>query len=119
MQEIQEIQEREEIKGLGDYLTVLLRRKKQFMIAAAIILAISVLLAVGLPSIYQSKATILIEQQEIPTDLVRSTVTSYAGERIQVISQKVMTTDNLSKIINDYDLYKTDRKTTKSNETES
>jgi uncharacterized protein involved in exopolysaccharide biosynthesis len=112
MQEIQEIQEREEIKGLGDYLTVLLRRKKQFMIAAAIILAISVLLAVGLPSIYQSKATILIEQQEIPTDLVRSTVTSYAGERIQVISQKVMTTDNLSKIINDYDLYKTDRKTT-------
>lgn len=104
--------ETEDIKGLGDYLAILNRRKKQFIVPAVIIFVISVLLAIGLPSVYQSKATILIEQQEIPTDLVRSTVTSYAGERIQVISQKVMTTENLSKIINNYDLYKEDRKTT-------
>jgi uncharacterized protein involved in exopolysaccharide biosynthesis len=109
---MQEIAEMEDIKGLGDYLAILNRRKKQFIIPAVIIFVICVLLAIGLPSVYQSKATILIEQQEIPTDLVRSTVTSYAGERIQVISQKVMTTENLSKIINNYDLYKRERKTT-------
>lgn len=109
---MQDIAEMEDIKGLGDYLAILSRRKKQFIIPAVVIFVICVLLAIGLPSVYQSKATILIEQQEIPTDLVRSTVTSYAGERIQVISQKVMTIDNLSKIINSYDLYKDDRKTT-------
>ncbi len=102
----------EEIKGLGDYLAILGRRKKQLIIPAIVILVASILLAFGLPSIYQSKATILIEQQEIPVDLVRSTVTSYAGERIQMISQRVMTTDNISKIIDSYGLYKDERKTT-------
>ncbi len=106
------MQEMEEMNGLGDYLGILGRRKKQFIVPAIIIFVISILLAVGLPSVYQSKATILIEQQEIPVDLVRSTVTSYAGERIQVISQKVMTTDNLSKIINSYDLYRDERDST-------
>jgi uncharacterized protein involved in exopolysaccharide biosynthesis len=109
---MQELTEMEDVKGLGDYLAILSRRKKQFIIPAAVIFVICALLAIGLPSVYQSKATILIEQQEIPTDLVRSTVTSYAGERIQVISQKVMTTENLSKIVNNYDLYKDERKTT-------
>jgi uncharacterized protein involved in exopolysaccharide biosynthesis len=109
---MQELAEAEDYKGLGDYLSILIRRKKQFIIPAVAIFIICVLLALGLPSVYQSKATILIEQQEIPTDLVRSTVTSYAGERIQVISQRVMTTDNLSKIINQYGLYKVERKTT-------
>lgn len=105
-----ETEEMEDIKGLGDYLAILNRRKKQLIIPAAIIFLLSILLAIGLPAVYQSKATILIEQQEIPTDLVRSTVTSYAGERIQMISQRVMTTENLSKIINDYGLYKDERK---------
>lgn len=107
-----ETEEMEDIKGLGDYLAILNRRKKQLIIPAALIFVASILLAIGLPAVYQSKATILIEQQEIPTDLVRSTVTSYAGERIQMISQRVMTTDNLSKIINDYDLYRDERKST-------
>jgi polysaccharide biosynthesis transport protein len=106
------MEEMEDIKGLGDYLSILGRRKKQLIIPAIIILVASALLAFGLPSIYQSKATILIEQQEIPVDLVRSTVTSYAGERIQMISQRVMTTENLSKIIDSYGLYKDERKTT-------
>jgi uncharacterized protein involved in exopolysaccharide biosynthesis len=106
------MQEMEDIQGLGDYLAVFGRRKKQFVIPAVIIFVVSVLLAIGLPSVYQSKATILIEQQEIPVDLVRSTVTSYAGERIHVISQRVMTTDNLTKIINKYDLYKDEREST-------
>jgi uncharacterized protein involved in exopolysaccharide biosynthesis len=109
---MQEAHEMEDIKGLGDYLSILMRRKKQFIIPAVLIFIISVFLALGLPAVYQSKATILIEQQEIPADLVRSTVTSYAGERIHVISQKVMTTENLSKVINQYDLYKDKRKTT-------
>jgi len=107
-----ETEEMEDIKGLWDYLAILNRRKKQLIIPAALIFVASILLAIGLPAVYQSKATILIEQQEIPTDLVRSTVTSYAGERIQMISQRVMTTDNLSKIINDYDLYRDERKST-------
>ncbi|MCB1830847.1 MAG: lipopolysaccharide biosynthesis protein [Chromatiaceae bacterium] len=100
----------EDVKGLGDYLEILDRRKKQFIVPALLILLASVGLAFGLPSIYRSEATILIEQQEIPDDLVRSTVTSFAGERIQIISQRVMTTKNLSRIIEEYGLYEDERK---------
>ncbi len=104
--------EEEDIKGLGDYLAILTRRKKQLIIPALVILLLSVILAISLPSVYRSEATILIEQQEIPVDLVRSTVTSYAGERIQMINQRVMTTNNLSKIIDQYKLYEDERKNT-------
>ncbi|MDH5572928.1 MAG: lipopolysaccharide biosynthesis protein, partial [Gammaproteobacteria bacterium] len=61
-----------------------------------------------LPAVYRSSATILIEQQEIPQDLVRSTITSYADQRIQVTSQRVMTTTNLMEIISKFNLYKDD-----------
>ncbi|MCG8103589.1 MAG: hypothetical protein N0C91_14520 [Candidatus Thiodiazotropha endolucinida] len=97
--------EEEELLGIGDYIAILKRRKMQLIIPAAIIMLLSIGLALGLPSIYHAEATILIEQQEIPSELVRSTVTSYAGERIQVISKRVMTTENLGKIIDDYGLY--------------
>jgi polysaccharide chain length determinant protein (PEP-CTERM system associated) len=97
--------EEEELLGIGDYIAILKRRKMQLIIPAGIILLLSIGLAIGLPSIYRAEATILIEQQEIPSELVRSTVTSFAGERIQVINQRVMTTENLGKIIEDYGLY--------------
>ncbi|MET0070404.1 MAG: lipopolysaccharide biosynthesis protein [Candidatus Thiodiazotropha sp.] len=101
--------EEEELLGIGDYLAILKRRKMQLIVPAAIILLLSIGLALGLPSIYRSEATILIEQQEIPSELVRSTVTSYAGERIQVISQRVMTTENLGNIIENYGLFEEER----------
>ncbi|MCG8056535.1 MAG: lipopolysaccharide biosynthesis protein [Candidatus Thiodiazotropha endolucinida] len=104
--------EEEELLGIGDYIVILKRRKNQLIIPAAIIFLVSIVLAIGLPSIYRSEATILIEQQEIPNELVRSTVTSFAGERIQVISQRVMTTENLGKIIDNYGLYQNDRENT-------
>jgi polysaccharide biosynthesis transport protein len=104
--------EEEELLGIGDYLAILKRRKTQLIVPAAIIMLMSIGLAVGLPSVYRAEATILIEQQEIPNELVRSTVTSYAGERIQVISQRVMTTENLGKIIDEYGLYQEKRNDT-------
>ena len=84
---------------LSDYLTVLKRRKVALLLPMLLIFIISIALALGLPPVYRSTATILIEQQEIPQDLVRSTVTSYAAERIQIISQKVMSWENLIRIM--------------------
>lgn len=97
--------------SLGDYLEVLKRRRKPGLLAAAIVLLIALLLSLLLPSIYRSRAVILIEQQEIPSELVRSTVTSFADQRIQMISQRVMTTSNLSEIMQRYDLYTAERRT--------
>jgi polysaccharide biosynthesis transport protein len=91
--------------SLSEYLEIGRRRLRTILSAGGAGFGLSVLLAFLLPAVYQSKATILIEQQEMPTELVRSTVTSYADERVQVISQRVMTTETLLDIIRRYNLY--------------
>jgi succinoglycan biosynthesis transport protein ExoP len=91
--------------NLREFLAAAARRRKWIIITAAGGLLVTLLLALFLPAYYRSTGTILIEQQELPTELVRSTVTSYADQRVQVISQRVMTTKNLLDIIRRYDLY--------------
>src|SRR5271155_1460965 len=76
-----------------------------FWIVGSAALVTTLLLAVLLPATYRSMATILIEQQEIPQELVRSVITSFADQRVQIISQRVMTTQNLLSLIERYNLY--------------
>ncbi|WP_262963891.1 lipopolysaccharide biosynthesis protein [Methylobacter psychrophilus] len=90
---------------IKDYLNIVKRRSKYLLIPFVVVSILSVVLAVALPSVYRSIATILIEEQEIPSDLVRSTVTSFADQRIQVISQRIMTRSNLIEIIKKFDMY--------------
>ncbi|MCP4042458.1 MAG: lipopolysaccharide biosynthesis protein, partial [Gammaproteobacteria bacterium] len=97
-------------KTLNDYLGALRRRKVQWLSVIVLILVISAGVAFGLPAVYRATGTILIEQQEIPTELVRSTVTSYADQRIQVINQRVMTSTNLLEVVQKYNLYIDERK---------
>ena len=96
--------------GLTDYIAILRRRRWYLIVPAVVIFAVAVAVAMLMPATYRSEATILIEQQQIPQDLVRSTVTSYADQRVQIISQRVMTTANLSNVIEKYDLYAAERK---------
>src|SRR5215813_9814201 len=90
---------------IADHIATLRRRRVLMLASFAVVLVICILVAVLWPATYRSSATILIEQQEVPTDLVRSTISSYADQRIQTISQRVMTTKTLLEIINRYDLY--------------
>jgi len=99
------------IKTLKDYIAIFQRRKMLLFVTIFIVFSACAAVAYVLPSVYRSTATILIEQQEIPQELVRSTVTSFADQRIQVISQRVMTRSNLLEIINKFGLYEKDQKT--------
>ena len=102
----------EEVKGLGDYLNILWRRK-YWIITPAVLLAIATMVVVfSLPATYKSQGTILIESQEIPNDLVRSTVTSYADQRIEVIKQRLMTTSRVMDMVKKYNLYVAERQKT-------
>ncbi len=95
----------EEVKGLADYLDIIRRRKYWIIFPALVLMIASVSVAYLLPSSYKSEGLILIESQEIPSDLVRSTVTSYADQRIEVIKQRIMTTKKVMGIVNKYKLY--------------
>ena len=100
----------EEQKDFREYLSFAARRRWPMLFTAIVIVAISSAVAVLLPPAYRSTATILIEEQEIPADLVRTTISSFADQRIQVISQQVMTRNTLMQIVEKYDLYPKVRK---------
>ncbi len=83
-----------------------LRRRKWIGLAVAIIgAAAAVAYVMSLPATYRSTATILIEEPDVPQDLVKSTVSTYANERLQIIQQRVMTSQHLSQIIDQFGLY--------------
>jgi len=99
----------EHTKELSDYLDAFRRRRTSILSIAAVFFAISVIVALAWPPVYRSMAAILIEEQEVPSDLIRSTITSYATQRIQTINQRVMTRANLMTIIEKYGLYRNKR----------
>ncbi|MEP7246189.1 MAG: lipopolysaccharide biosynthesis protein [Gammaproteobacteria bacterium] len=99
----------EKTASLRDYMQAIKRRRKWLIIIVTTGMLAAILMAMLLPAHYRSMGTILIEQQEMPADMVRSTVTSFADERVQVISRRVMTTQTLLEIIKRYDLYPKER----------
>lgn len=83
-----------------------IRRRKWIGIAVACLgICASFAGALLYPPTYASVATILIEEPDVPSDLVKTTVSTYADDRLQVIQQRVMTTQNLSDIIDRFGLY--------------
>jgi polysaccharide chain length determinant protein (PEP-CTERM system associated) len=90
----------------ADLLAIAKRRRKSFAIPALAVFAIAGLVALLLPSVYKSTATILIEEQEIPTEMVMTTVTSYAEQRIQQINQRIMSFTRLLEVIERFSLYR-------------
>lgn len=97
-------------RSVVDYLTLLRRRRALILMVCGVLLVASAALAFLLPAVYRSTATILIEEQEIPSDLVRSAIATYADQRIETIKQQVLSRATLWRIVEQYDLYKTLRK---------
>ncbi len=90
---------------LKDYLAILKRRRYQLVVPAAIVAALALLVTLALPAKYESQATILIEEQEVPREFVVSTISSYAAQQVQVISQRVLTAESIARIADKYGLY--------------
>src|SRR5678816_4105475 len=105
MATVNSTRESDQVPGLQDYLAIFRRRRKLTLLVGGSLLILSVIAAFLWPATYKSMATILIEEQEVPTDLVRSTITSYADQRIETIKQQVMSRTTLWKVVEQYDLY--------------
>jgi polysaccharide biosynthesis transport protein len=92
-------------KDLRYYWRVLLARRHYFIWPALAIVIIAAIVALALPPIYESSSTILIEEQQIPPDFVKSTVTGYADQRIQSLNQQILSRTKLLDIIQQFNLY--------------
>jgi uncharacterized protein involved in exopolysaccharide biosynthesis len=81
------------------------RRALYFLLAVVVIAGGGITATLLWPPTYRSGARILVTAQQIPSELVRSTVSSAAQERVQVLEQRIMTRDNLMTIINKFGLF--------------
>jgi len=104
----------EDVKSIGDYLDILVRRKYWIIFPAIILMLITVVVVLKMPATYKSHGLILIESQEIPQELIRTTVTSYADQRIEVIKQRLLTSRRIMQIAEKHDLYPAVRRSTPS-----
>ena len=96
--------------GFAELVGFVRRRALLMVIVSALVAFVTLPLVFALPPVYRATAKILVEDQDIPRDLVRSTITSVAEERIQVISQRLMTIGTLLPIVEKYDLYARERR---------
>src|SRR5690606_15841591 len=93
------------IRTLADYIDAVRRRSTVVLVSFVVVFVGGVYLAYDLPGTYRSSATILIEQPNVPADFVQGTVTTYAEEQIELVRRKVMSTESLAAIVEQYGLY--------------
>jgi uncharacterized protein involved in exopolysaccharide biosynthesis len=63
-----------------------------------------------IPAQYQAEISILVEPQKIPGSVVQSMVTTPLQDRLLTISAQILSTTQLQKVIDDFGLYKKERK---------
>ena len=92
-----------------DFGKIALRRKWAIILPFVLIGVGTVLVSHYLPNKYRSETVILVVPQQVPESYVRSTVTSRIEDRLQSISQQILSRTRLERIIQDFNLYADER----------
>ncbi len=82
--------------------------KKRAVLSATIFLVVvtlGVAYCLFWPPIYQAACLVLVQPQKVPTELVQATVTTKIQERLQIITQQVLSRSRLMEIIERFNLY--------------
>jgi polysaccharide chain length determinant protein (PEP-CTERM system associated) len=95
----------DDIIDIRRWINAVLRR--WYLIAAPTVLGamIAALIAFALPSVYEADALIIVESQQIPSDLARSTVTVNTEQTVRVIEQRLTSRQNLLDIAERFSVF--------------
>ena len=94
-----------------DFLTpeeifkIVTRRRWLIILPLLVALVVGSYLAITLPQKYQAETLIIVEGQTVPDDYVRSLVDESVGERLNTMSQQILSRTNLEKIIDEFKLF--------------
>ena len=93
-----------------DTLLQVARRRKWLIILPTLLIgAIGAAIVALLPNVYRSETLILVVPQRVPESYVRSTVTARIEDRLQSISQQILSRTRLEQIVTDFNLYAEER----------
>ena len=92
-------------------LRTIWKRKLPITLTWVFFAACAVAIVRTLPAVYLAEAVILVDSQKIPEKFVSATVASDLDDRIATIREMLLSSGELKKVIDDFGLYKEERKT--------
>jgi uncharacterized protein involved in exopolysaccharide biosynthesis len=105
----------ERAEGGGGWLVnhlpaILWQRRMYVIVPFAILFLVGLVTAFMLPTLYRSSATLLVESQDLPTDIVEAPGTGEIEKRIAKIREQVLSRGDLISLIEQNDLYPSERR---------
>jgi len=97
--------------GLAGLLEIVRRRGALAVLPFLFVLTAAVSLAVFLPSLWTSRAVVLVNRQAIPERYVTSTVQADIEAQLLTLSREILTPERLTQIARQYGLYRQARST--------
>ena len=95
----------------GEHYLLILRHRKWFILAIFLIVACGTgVVSYFLPNVYTSETLILVDPQQVPDDYVKPTVSGDVRNRLGTLSQQILSTTRLQRIIDTFNLYAKARK---------
>src|SRR5688572_10509546 len=91
---------------IGDLGGILRRRAKIVAITALGVMLVAYWIAMALPNVYTSYATVLVEPQAVAEELVKAGVAqSDINQRLHLMTAQILARPRLSRIIDELNLY--------------
>jgi polysaccharide chain length determinant protein (PEP-CTERM system associated) len=90
---------------IKDYLEMGLRRRWYIIIPFVLSIILAFAIYKYLPKVYKATTLILVQSQKIPENYVRATLTEPMTDRLNTISQEILSRTRLEKVINEFNLY--------------
>ena len=84
---------------------ILWKNRLGIFVLWAVLSGVAFFIVARRPNIYRAESVVLVDTQRIPENFVSSTVQVSLQDSINSISKQVLSTDNLLKIIDDFNLY--------------
>jgi polysaccharide chain length determinant protein (PEP-CTERM system associated) len=95
--------------NIREYYDIARRRRWWLLIPAVLVAVGTFFVTLALPREYRSETSIMVDPQKVPTNYVQSSVSSDVGNRLQAISQEILSRARLQKIIDQFGLYRATR----------
>ena len=89
---------------------ILWQRRVHVVRAFLLVLVAGIVAAYSLPTLYRSTATLLVQSQELPSELVEAPGAGQIEERIAKIRERVLSRGDLISLIEQNDLYHDERR---------
>ena len=97
---------------LINHMPAILWQRRWYVIIPFVLLSlIGLVTAFMLPTLYRSTATMLVESQDLPTDIVEAPGAGEIEKRIAKIREQVLSRGDLISVIEQNDLYPSERRT--------